>query len=383
MKAVTLLLAGMAITLVSCGDAGTDPGPVPVPVAGLRAEEVVGGLTNPVYLTAPVGDARLFVVEQPGRIRIIEGGVLRPAPFLDLTAVVGYGGERGLLSMVFDPQFATTGFFWVYYTDRNGNLRIERYHAPATAAVADAGSASLVIAIDHPQFANHNGGQLAFGADGMLYIGTGDGGGGGDPFNNAQNRASLLGKLLRLDVRSTPYAIPPDNPYRASTAFRPEIWAYGLRNPWRFAFDRSTSLLYIADVGEGAFEEIDVVPMASAPVNYGWRLMEAAQCYGASTCDRTGLTIPVHAYSHADGCSVTGGFVYHGTRLSGLQGHYFYSDYCAGWLRSFLLQNGTASAHKDWTIGSIGNVLSFGEDSTGELYILSANGRVYRLSPQP
>lgn len=372
----------LAVTsFAACGDGTVDPGPEPDPVAELRAVEVAGGLTNPVHLTSPTGDARLFVVEQPGRIRVIESGALLPTPFLDITALVGYGGERGLLSMAFDPQYASTGFFWVYYTDRNGNIRIERYHVSPNANVADVSSATLVIAIDHPQFSNHNGGQLAFGLDGMLYAGTGDGGGGGDPFNNAQNRASLLGKLLRLDVRVTPYSIPAGNPYRTSTTFRPEIWAWGLRNPWRFSFDRANSLLYVADVGQGVLEEIDVVPAASTPVNYGWRIMEGTQCYDASNCDRTGLTLPVHTYSHADGCSVTGGFVYRGTRLVGLDGHYFYSDYCAGWLRSFLLVNGAATAHKEWAIGSIGSVLSFGEDRQGELYVLSANGRVYRLDP--
>lgn len=377
----TVLLTLLA--LAACSDAVTDPGPDPGPVVTLRAVEVTSGLTNPVHLTTPAGDARLFVVEQPGRIRIIEGSVLRPLPFIDLTAVVGSGGERGLLSMAFDPQFATTGFFWVNYTDRNGNTRIERYRVSADANVADASSALLVLAVDQP-FANHNGGQIAFGPDGMLYIGMGDGGSGGDPQNHGQNRASLLGKLLRLDVRSaTPYAIPPDNPYRASTTFRPEIWAYGLRNPWRFSFDRSANFIYIADVGQGQWEEINAVPTANAPLNYGWRIMEGAQCFGPSPCDRTGLTLPVHTYSHADGCSVTGGFVYRGTRLPGLQGHYFYSDYCSGWLRSFSLQNGAATEHREWPLGSIGSVLSFGEDSAGELYMLSGNGRVYRLEAAP
>jgi glucose/arabinose dehydrogenase len=377
----TLLLG--VIALWACGDGGTDPGPDPTPVAELRVVEVAAGLTGPVHLTAPAGDARLFVVEQPGRIRIIEGGVLRPTPFLDLTAVVGVGGERGLLSMAFDPQYATTGFFWVYYTDRDGDIRIERYRVSSNANVADLSSASLVLTVEHSQFSNHNGGQLAFGPDGMLYAGTGDGGSGGDPSNNGQNRATLLGKLLRLDVRTAPYVIPPDNPYRTSTTFRPEIWAYGLRNPWRFAFDRTTNLLYIGDVGQGQWEEIDAIAAATAPVNYGWRIMEGGQCFQASTCDRAGLTLPVHTYSHADGCSVTGGFVYRGTRLSGLQGRYFYADYCAGWLRSFFLQNGSATEHKTWAIGSVGSVLSFGEDSAKELYILSGNGKVYRLEAQP
>jgi glucose/arabinose dehydrogenase len=372
-------LMALALAVAACSDGGTGP-PVTVDPDDLRVVEVVDGLDSPVHLTSPPGDPRLFVVEQPGVIRIIDDGELLPVPFLDLTSQVGSGGERGLLSMAFDPAYATTGFFWVNYTDTNGDTRIERYQVSADADVANANSALLVLEVEQP-FANHNGGQIAFGPDGMLYIGMGDGGSGGDPQNHGQRRSTLLGALLRIDVRTAPYVIPPDNPYVDEPDARPEIWAYGLRNPWRFSFDHGTDHLYVADVGQGQWEELNAVPADEAGVNYGWRIMEGMHCYNATSCDETGLTLPVHEYSHADGCSVTGGHVYRGESIPGLEGHYFYSDFCTGFLRSFRLSGGAATDHTEWETGGVGQVLSFGEDSAGELYILSSNGSVYRLEP--
>jgi glucose/arabinose dehydrogenase len=368
----------MLLTLALC--ACSDPAGPPEPITSLRAVEVVNGLDSPVHLTAPEGDARLFVIEQRGVIRIISDGALLPTPFLDISDLVASGGERGLFSMAFDPDYATSGLFWVNYTDTNGDTRIERYRVSANANVADPGSALLVLDVDQP-YANHNGGQIAFGPDGMLYIGMGDGGSGGDPHNHGQTLSTLLGALLRIDVRTTPYAIPQDNPYVDATSARPEIWAYGLRNPWRFSFDAPGGNIYIADVGQGEWEEINAVSAGDAAVNYGWRIMEGAHCYNATSCDQTGLTLPVHEYSHAEGCSVTGGFVYRGQILTGLAGHYFYSDFCTGFLRSFRMAGGTASDHEEWDVGDLGQVLSFGEDSAGELYVLSRNGRAYRLEP--
>jgi glucose/arabinose dehydrogenase len=342
--------------------------------------EVVSGLSSPLYLTAPVGDARLFVVEQAGRIRIVRNGSLLSRPFLDITSVVLSGGERGLLSVAFDPAYASNGFFYLNYTDRSGDTRVERYRVSTDADVADPNSAKLLLQVDQP-FSNHNGGLVKFGPDGMLYIGMGDGGSGGDPQNHGQNRNTLLGALLRIDVRTgDPYGIPADNPYRQDPNARPEIWAYGLRNPWRFSFDPPSGQLLIADVGQNQWEEINAVPASSPGLNYGWRIMEAAHCYNPSNCNSNGLVMPVHEYNHSEGCSITGGYVYRGARLTGLAGHYFYADYCRGWVRSFRLQDGRAAEHREWLSG-LGQILSFGIDSAGELYVLSGNGRVYRLEP--
>jgi glucose/arabinose dehydrogenase len=283
--------------------------------------------------------------------------------------------------MAFDPQFATNGRFYVYYTDVVGDIAVARY--TASGDVATAGSRTSVINIPHPTHSNHNGGLAMFGPDGMLYLGTGDGGSGGDPPNNAQNIDVLLGKLLRIDVTNLPYTIPAGNPYAGATAGRDEIWALGLRNPWRYAFDPPAGTLYIADVGQGSWEEVNAVAAATAGLNYGWRIMEGNHCYNATLCNGGGLTIPVHEYSHASGnCSITGGFVYRGAAIPELVGHYLYADYCVGVLRSFRLSGNQAVDHRTWSIGNVGNVKSFGVDSTGEIYILSANGGVYRVVRQ-
>jgi glucose/arabinose dehydrogenase len=347
----------------------------------LGVQEVTQGLTNPVYLTAPANDARLFIVEQPGRIRIFKNGALLPTPFLDITSLVTYGGEQGLLSIAFDPSYATNGRFYLYYNDTNGDIAVARYTATPTADVANAGSRTSVISIPHPVQGNHNGGLAMFGPDGMLYLATGDGGGGGDPQNNGQNISSLLGKLLRLNVTDLPYTIPAGNPFVGATG-ADEIWAYGLRNPWRYAFDAATGQLYIADVGQGTWEEVNAVPATTAGVNYGWRIMEGAHCYNAATCNMTNLTLPVLEYDHGQGCSITGGFVYRGAAIPELSGHYLYSDYCTGFLRSFRFSGGQAIDQRNWTIGNISNILSFGVDVAGEVYMLSANGRVYRIVKQ-
>jgi glucose/arabinose dehydrogenase len=237
------------------------------------------------------------------------------------------------------------------------------------------------LGYDQP-FANHNGGMLQFGPDGMLWIGTGDGGGAGDPQGNGQRLTTLLGKMLRIDVNAaSPYAIPSNNPFVRSSVNRQEIWGVGLRNPWRYAFDRRTGLLYVADVGQSGWEEVHVVPADRPSVNYGWVIMEGSHCFGTTTCDPTGLDIPVLEYSHSDGCSITGGFVYRGAAIPGLRGRYFYSDYCRGFLRSFRYVNGVATEQRSWNVGDLGNVLSFGQDAAGELYVLSTDGTAYRISP--
>jgi glucose/arabinose dehydrogenase len=350
----------------------------------LRAQQIVEGLASPVYLTAPKNDPRLFVVEQPGRIRIVKTGALVATPFLDITSRVVSGGERGLLSMAFDPAYATNGRFYVYYTGAQGDIFVDRFTVSTNPDVANTAS-DRVITIQHRANSNHNGGLLLFGPDGMLYLGTGDGGGAGDVPNNAQNIDVLLGKILRLDVAALPYTIPPGNPF-VGQAGADEIWAYGLRNPWRYTFDvppdGTAPKLYIADVGQGAREEVDVADASAAGRNYGWRMMEGTQCYNPSSgCNQTGLTLPIVEYDHGQtgGCSITGGFVYRGAAIPEVQGHYFYSDYCSGWLRSFRLTGGAAADQRDWALASIGNITSFGVDGAGELYVLSSNGRVYRV----
>jgi glucose/arabinose dehydrogenase len=305
--------------------------------------------------------------------------VLQPTPFLDISSRVLSGGERGLLSVEFHPQYATNHFFYVYFTTQtNGDIRIERFTANS-ADVADPSSSKLILTVSHSDQANHNGGLLTFGPDGKLYAGLGDGGGGGDPFMNGQNFDALLGSLLRIDVDAgDPYAIPSDNPFVGQANHRGEIWAKGLRNPWRYAFDKPTGNLYIADVGQNLHEEVNVRPASSGGLNYGWNIMEGFSCYNASTCSQTGLTAPIIDYDHSTGaCSITGGYVYRGSAIPGIVGHYFYSDYCAGFLRSFRYSAGAAVDKIDWGL-SMGNVTSFGVDVAGELYVLTTDG-VYRI----
>ena len=381
-RTMTRLLVMTLIIVIACGSGAAEPSltePPPDDSANVKLQVVLSGLQNPVHLAAPPGDARLFVVEQAGTIRVARNGQLLLVPFLDIRSKVRSGGEQGLLSVAFHPAYATNGFVYVNYTDTSGDTKVERYHASPGADVADPASAKVILAVDQP-FANHNGGHTLFGPDGMLYIAMGDGGGGGDPFGHAQNRATLLGDLLRIDVdRGDPYAIPADNPFVNQSSLRGEIWAYGLRNPWRIAFDRVGGMLYVADVGQNAWEEVNVVAASAKAVNYGWNTMEGRHCYASGSCDQSGLTLPALEYSHSDGCSITGGIVYRGNSIPTLRGHYFYADYCGGWVRSFRYASGSATDQKTWDFGNIGSVLSFGEDSSGELYVLSANGNVYRL----
>ncbi|MGH7518802.1 MAG: PQQ-dependent sugar dehydrogenase [Gemmatimonadales bacterium] len=371
--AAVALLAGTA-----CSDSTGAPGDF-----ALALETVSNDLVFPVDLTSPPGDPRLFVAEKGGRIRIIESGAVLPTPFLDLSDRVSTGGEQGLLGLAFDPDYATNGRFVVNYTDPAGDTRISAFRASADPDIADEASEALILGVDQP-FVNHNGGQLAFGPDGYLYIGLGDGGDAGDPLENAQSLTTLLGKLLRIDLDGgAPYAIPPDNPFSAVAAARSEIWSYGLRNPWRFSFDRVTGDLYIGDVGQNEIEEIDVSPAASGAgrgANYGWDVMEGRECFEPATgCDQSGLVLPAVQHDHGDGCSVTGGYVYRGSAIPALQGTYFYSDFCSGWIRSFRFAGGAATEQREWPALEAGNVTSFGQDDAGELYILTAGGTVYRI----
>ena len=286
--------------------------------------------------------------------------------------------------MAFHPQYRSNGFLFVNYTDKKGDTQIERYTVSADKNAVDPSSAKLILAIDQP-YSNHNGGLNLFGPDGMLYIGMGDGGSQGDPHGNGQNRNALLGKLLRINVdRGDPYLIPSANPY-AKGGGRGEIWAIGVRNPWRFSFDRFSGLLYIADVGGDRFEEVDVVPMSIAGVNYGWSIMEGPRCNRSLGCDQTGLQKPALSYEthQSSTCAIIGGSVYHGQKIPEITGQYFYSDYCNSWLRSFGFANGQVTGEHDWPVGRLGSITSFGEDSQGELYICTSSGRVYRIVKTP
>jgi glucose/arabinose dehydrogenase len=391
---VTIPLRPLILSLIwfsaasSCGSQFENETPDPpagtVPV-GLQ--EVASGLSFPLYLTSPPGDAdRLFIVERAGAIRIVKAGALLPTPFLSLVGQVSTDSERGLLGLAFDPGYATTGRFVVHYTDLAGNTRVSRFRVSGDPDIADPASEEVLLAAEQP-FPNHNGGQILFGPDGLLYIGLGDGGGADDPDGRGQSLADLLGSILRIDasgdVAST---IPPDNPFVGVAGARPEIWNYGLRNPWRFSFDAATGDLYIADVGQNQWEEVSVSPAgegAGRGANYGWNRMEGRHCFQDTSCDQNGLVLPVLEYGHGSGCSISGGYVYRGAAIPALQGHYFYSDFCQGWVRSFRFAEGQAADQTDWpTLRPGGNVPSFGQDATGELYVLSTEGRVFKIVPQ-
>lgn len=342
----------------------------------LALKPIATGLDQPLGLVN-AGDTRLFIVQQPGQIKIWDGVRILPTPFLDIRTLISCCGERGLLGLAFHPHYVQNGWFFVYYTRTNGDIVVARYTVSANRDVADPSSAAVVLTIPHPNFSNHNGGQLQFGPDGYLYIGVGDGGSGGDPGNNAQNLSMLLGKLLRIDVNALPFSVPPSNPFGNA------IWAFGLRNPWRFTFDRQTGDLWIADVGQNEYEEINFQPATSiGGRNYGWRRMEAFHCFNpTANCSDASLTLPILEYSHSDGsCSVTGGFRYHGQFVR-MRDIYFYGDYCTG-----VIWGATQQANGSWTgtkrIDTNFMITSFGEDLNGELYVVSQSGAIYQLIDQ-
>lgn len=368
------------------------PTPTPIPTLpsfppGIALEPVLSGFQSPVYLTHAAEISRLYIVEQAGRIRLVEDGVVQPVPFLDITDRVGSDrSEQGLLSLAFPPDHAASGLFYINYTDRQGDTVIARYRLLAgDPNQADAGSEQRVLQLAQPA-ANHNGGQLQFGPDGYLYIGTGDGGQAGDPWGNAQNPNVLLGKMLRIDVaRTDTYAVPGDNPFVDRPDARPEIWAIGLRNPWRFSFDRVGGALYIADVGQNLFEEIHVQPGTSpGGENYGWDIMEATHCFEPPTgCDAGGLELPVAEYDHSQGCSITGGYVYRGTRYPELEGVYFFGDFCSGNIWG-LRQEKSGEWSMALLLDTDLTISSFGEDAAGEVYVIGyGDGTIYRLTASP
>jgi glucose/arabinose dehydrogenase len=351
----------------------------------LTLTPIATGLEAPAHIThAGDGSGRLFIVEQRGRIRIWRNGALEPVPFLTITNRVLYGGERGLLAVAFPPGFADKQYFYVHYTRTNGGPGVvARFFVSAgDPDVAEADSEERLLTVPQP-YSNHNGGQLAFSpVDGHLYLALGDGGSGNDPLNAGQNPTNLLGKILRLEVEpanGAAYAVPADNPFAGNPAYRPEIWALGLRNPWRFSFDRLTGDLFIADVGQGEWEEINFQPAASAGgENYGWRILEGTHCTGLDPCVTNGLTMPVREYDHTLGCSVTGGEVYRGKVWAPLYGTYLYADYCSG--RIWGLQDaGGVWTNRQLTNAPF-NITTFGSDEYGELYVSDYNGgRVLRI----
>lgn len=366
---------------------GETPATAPTALT-LGVEEVVTGLATPVFVTH-AGDesGRLFIIEKGGTIRIWRDDALLDTPFLDITdRVNSSGNEQGLLGLAFPPGYSTLGYFFVNYTDSNGDTVVARFATLADAPdQADATSEQILLQIDQPA-GNHNGGMIAFGPDGYLYIGMGDGGGAGDRYENGQNPDALLGKMLRIDVTtdpSQPYTIPADNPWVATdwngVDVRDEIWAVGLRNPWRFSFDRTTGDLWIGDVGQNQYEEINFTAAGSGSgLNYGWPIMEASDCYRESNCSTEGLVLPVAEYSHAGHCSVTGGYVYRGQAFPTLQGIYLYGDYCSGALWA-LAPDGDGGWSNAEVLRSDVRLSSFGEDEAGELYLVDMGGRLLRL----
>lgn len=377
------------------------PAPQPVPAPGppqglsLLLEQVNSSvpLVFPLFLTAPPGDsARIFVTEKRGTVQILNrntGALV--STFIDIRPLVSTGSEQGLLGFAFDPQYATNRRFYLSYTDTNGNSIIARFLAnPNNPNQALPTADHVILTVSQP-FSNHNGGMITFGQDGFLYIGLGDGGGAGDPDDHAQNLRDLLGKLLRIDIsQSGPspmsaYTVPPSNPCVGQTGVRSEIWSVGLRNPWRFSFDRLFGDLYLADVGQGDREEVNVSPLLGSAggkgLNYGWNVLEGTTCFPLGTpCSSVGLTQPIVEYNHGSGCSITGGYVYRGSAIAALQGTYFYGDFCTSFIRSFRYVNGQVTQHFDWTSLNPGeNITSFGEDNQGELYVMTSQGGLYRI----
>ncbi|MCB2221908.1 MAG: PQQ-dependent sugar dehydrogenase [Bacteroidetes bacterium] len=348
---------------------------------GVELVTFTTGLNNPIEITN-AGDSRLFVVEQAGLIRILEpDGSMLSVPFLDITDRVKSGGEQGLLGLAFHPDYAINGHFYVNYTDDDDNTNIARFTVSSNPNLADVSSEITLLIVDQP-FQNHNGGDLAFGGDGYLYIGLGDGGSGGDPGNRAQDLGSYLGKMLRIDVdNGDPYAIPSDNPFVNNPNALDEIWAYGLRNPWRFSFDRETDDMWIGDVGQNQMEEIDRQPsLSTGGENYGWRCYEGSIPYNTNGCGpQSDYVFPVFEYSHDQGCSVTGGFVYRGSEIPQMHGYYFFTDYCTDDIWT-LHQEGSEWVHELFGTYAGNNFSTFGEDVNGELYIAGiGSGKVFKF----
>ena len=370
--------------LTTCGEA-THPATAVAPPR-LSLAPFVGGLNNPLGLEQPDdASGRFFVVEQRGLVRIIQNGSVLASPFLDISGKVYFSGESGLLGVTFHPGYAQNGHFYVNYVrivnSQRQSIIAEYKVLPTDPNQADLSSERILLTVNQPAFDNHKAGQLAFGSDGFLYFGLGDGGSSGDPFGNGQNTQVLLGKLMRIDVNSTtgnlPYAIPPDNPF-AIGGGQPEIWAYGLRNPWRFSFDPPSGRLFLADVGEASWEEVDLIDKGG---DYGWNLMEGSHCYKPpSGCSSAGLIMPTSEYSHGEGQAIIGGFVYHGSAIPALQGIYIFGDFAAG--KIWGLQENSGSWVRTLLASTGKNLSAFGRDQNGELYVVDYGGAVWKVIAQ-
>jgi len=384
---VTVIL--LAVSVITGCSSNSSSTPLPPSTGGppppLMLSPVVSGLTNPVDLQFPNdGTGRFFVVQQPGSIRIGNNGTLLATPFLDITPKVNFSGEMGLLGLAFHPQFAQNHKFYVHYDQMVGSqiqsVIAEYQVSAADANQADPASERILLTVNQP-FPNHKGGQLVFGPDGFLYIGFGDGGSGGDPLGNGQNLQTLLGKMLRIDVDHTSsglqYAIPADNPFAAGGGL-PEIWAYGLRNPWRFSFERDTGRLFVGDVGQDKYEEIDILQRGG---NFGWNVMEGMHCFNPATgCNLMSLVLPIAEYDHTEGDAVIGGPVYKGTAIPNLGGAYIFSDFGSGTIWDLTESSGTWTRTK--LLSSNRNVSSFGQDVAGEIYVVDYSGNILKLAVQ-
>jgi glucose/arabinose dehydrogenase len=386
-----LVLTGSLVLIPACGNGDgpsspNNPPPPPGPPPAVSLVPVVTGLSSPIGLES-LPDGRLFVIEQPGLIRIIRNGAVVTTPFLDISARLESGGEKGLLGLAFHPSYAQNRRFFAHYTRRvSGQLQTvisEFFASAANPDAADSTSERVLLVVHQPED-NHNGGQIAFGPDGLLFIALGDGGGGGDmhgPQGNGQNLNTLLGKILRIDVNGTSpglqYRIPSDNPFAAGGGL-PEIWAYGFRNPWRFSFD-AVGRLFAGDVGQSAREEIDLVTRGG---NYGWRIMEGSICFNPMTnCNQTGLTLPIHDYPRSDGATVIGGFVYRGTAIPGLVRFYVFGDFITG--RIWALREDGPNVWTRFNLLETSRLISsFGVDHLGEMYVVDYGGTVLRIAAQ-
>ncbi len=385
--ALYAMLSIIAFGLSGCSSESDTPNPPPVSgPPELSLTRVLTGFSNPLGIThAGDGTDRLFIVERGGRIWLVKSGASQKTLFLDVSdRVITAGGEQGLLGLAFPPDYAGKGYFYVHYSGSpDGRTVVSRIRLSSDPDSADPATEEVLLTTAQP-FGNHNGGQLQFGPDGYLYIGLGDGGSGGDPLKKAQDLTSLLGKILRIDVESGAelYEIPTDNPFVNDPSAAGEIWALGLRNPWRFSFDSATGDLYIGDVGQSSLEEVNVQAAGSpGGENYGWSIMEGTRCFGNPSCDTTGISLPVAEYDHSQGeCSVTGGSVYRGDAFPSMQGIYLYGDYCSG--RIWGLQRQGAFWENTFLLDSPYLISTFGEDEAGSLYLADyASGDIYRITP--
>ena len=381
------LLTWMAI-LTACSEDPTEPaGPLALTLAAVDS-----GFDFSLFVTAPPGDgARLMVVERGGRIVLRKNGVRQDSAFLNLTDHTSPAtGEYGIYSIAFHPDYAANRRLYVYFADLAGNSRLSRFTADPSLDHADPASETIVLSVTQDPLNVLYGGLVAFGPDGYLYLGLGDSLQGDQtsqlPSSPAQDSASFHGKMLRIDVdQGNPYSVPTDNPFVGRAGWRPEIWSLGLRNPWRWSFDRQTGEMYIGDVGEHLAEEINQEPANTGGRNYGWPIVEGTVCFRPATgCVQTGLTAPLFSFAHSPACSLTGGYVYRGSRMPELQGTYFYGDYCAGWVRSFRIIGGVPIPEFEALASPLinDNVVSFGEDADGEIYVVMASGRIYRIEPK-